>query len=134
MVARDDAVGDLFRDNGCADREAITKGFGGGEDIWVCGGGEDLVGPEVAGSREAALDFVVDEDCANFIAAVPEGLEKGGCGDIDATLTLNGLDDYAASILCDQLVDAGFVVVCSVLEAGYHGRERFLVFWVRGCG
>ena len=50
----------------------------------------------MACAREAALDFVVDEDGADFGAAGSERLQEGGRGYVDAAFALDGLDDYAA--------------------------------------
>ena len=60
------------------------------------------MGPERARARKSALDFVVDEDGADFIAAVAEVLEEGGGCDVDAAFALDGLDDYTAGFLCDE--------------------------------
>ncbi len=98
------------------------------------GRGEALMGPQLACAREPALDFVVDEDGADLVAAVPERLEERRRRDVDAAFALDGLDDDAAGALRDQGVDAGFVVVGAVEEAGDHGAEGFLVFGVRGRG
>ena len=62
------------------------------------GWGEVLMRPELTGSGEAALDFVVDEDGADFVAAGSEGLEERGCCDVDAAFALDGLDYYAAGL------------------------------------
>lgn len=80
------------------------------------------------------MDFIVDEDGADVVAAGSESLEKGGGGDVDAAFALDGLDDDAAGFFGDGFVDGGFVVVGPVIESGNHGRERFLVFWIGGRG
>ena len=95
--------------------------------------GEVLMCPELACARESALDFVVDEDGADVVAAGSEGLEEGGRCDVDAAFALDGLDDHAAGFGGYEVFDAGFVVVGAVFEAGEHGAEGFLVFWVGCC-
>ena len=101
------------------------------------GVGEVLVGPELAGAGESALDFVVDEDGADFRAAVSEVLEELGGGDVDATFSLNRLDYDAAGIFGDEVVDAGFVIVGPVSEAWQHRRKTVAdisgLVWRRGC-
>ncbi len=47
---------------------------------------------------------------------------------------MNGLDDYPAGLFCDEVLDAGFIVVGAVDEAWDHGAEGFLVLWVWGRG
>ncbi len=86
----------------------------------------------MACSGEAALDFVVDEDGAYFVAAVSEGLEEGGRGNVNTAFALDGFDYHAARLFCNQSFDSCFVIVGPVLEAGYHRRERFLVLRVWG--
>ena len=54
------------------------------------------VGPEGSCAGETALDLVVDEYSANFVAAVSEGLEEGGGGNVYAAFALNGFDEDAA--------------------------------------
>lgn len=90
--------------------------------------------PELARAGKTALDLVVDEDGADFIAAVTEALEELRRGDVDAAFALDGFDDDAAGFFGDELIYAVFVVVCAVLKARDHGCEGFLVFrvWCRG--
>lgn len=96
----------LLRNEGGADWDAVSEGFGCGEDVWVWGftgkgeGGLG-VGPEGACAGETALDFVVDEDCADSVAAFAEGGEEfRGCG-VDASFALDGFYDYTAGFICD---------------------------------
>lgn len=80
------------------------------------------------------MDFIVDEDGADFVAAGAKRLEERGGGDVDAAFALDGFDDNAAGFFGDEFVDGGFVVVGRVFESWYHGRERLLVFWIWGSG
>ena len=134
MIARHDALGHLLRDHGGADGEPVAERFRGGEDVRVSRRRKVLVGPEAAGAGEAALDFVVDEDGADVVAAAAERGQERGRGDVDAAFALDGLDDDAAGALRDELLEAGFVVEGAVDETRDHGAEGFLVFRVRRRG
>ena len=98
----------------------------------MSGGGEVGVSPHLTGTGETALDFVVDEDGADFVAAGSERLEEYGVGDVDAAFALDGFDYDAAGFFGDKVGDRGAVVVGAVFESGNHRSERFLIFWVRG--
>ena len=78
VIARDHAFGYIFCDHGRADGEAIAECFCCGEDIGMCGRREVGVSPHLTSAGKTALDFVVDEDGADFIAAVSERLEERG--------------------------------------------------------
>ena len=133
MVSGYDALGYFFGYHCCADGEAVSERFGRGEDVGM-GVGEVLVGPEVPGAGEPALDFVVDEDGADVVAAGAEGAEERRRRYVDAAFALDGLDDDAAGFGGDEVAKAGLVVVGAVDEAGDHGAEGGLVFRVRGRG
>ena len=134
VVPRHDAFGHFLRDHRGPDGEPVAQRFRRGEDVRVCGSGEALVRPQLPRARESALDLVVDEHGADFVAAVPQGLEEGGRGHVDPAFALDGLDDHPAGFFGDEVPEAGFVVVGAVDEAGDHGAEGFLVFGVRRRG
>lgn len=92
------------------------------------------VRPKGAGAGKAALDFIEDEDGADFVAACTKGAEEFGCRGVHTAFTLDRLDDDTAGFLGYEGLELGDVVVCAVLEAGDHGRERGLVFGVWGGG
>lgn len=125
-------------DEGGADGDAVAEGFGGGEDVWVGGGVVSVevvaVGPEFAGAGEAALDFVEDEQSGVAVAVIAEGVEEFRGGDVDAAFALDGLDDHAAGLRGDEAGEGFDVVEMAVLEAGEHGAEGSLVFFVGSGG
>lgn len=132
VVAGDDLAGHVLSDNGGANGKAIAQGLGRGQDVRVGFSGQVAVSPEFSGTTKTTLDLIVDQDSTDLVAAVAQSNEELVGGDVDTPLALDRLDDDTASVLRDQLVDAVNVVVGSVLASRHHGRERLLVFGVRG--
>ena len=91
--------------------------------------------PQRTRAGEPALNLVVDEYRADFIAAVAErGEESVGSG-VDAAFALDGLDDHPCGIRRDvrgQLIGGG--VEGDGVEAGEERGKGGLVFGIRGCG
>lgn len=80
------------------------------------------------------MDFVVDENGADFVTAGTKRLEELRRGDVDAALTLDGLDKDTACSFRNEIIDSSDIVVDSVSKAGDHRGKRFLVFRVRRRG
>src|SRR5215471_2981257 len=89
VVACFDMLADVFPGNySGGDGEAVSERFCCCEDVWVCrsfcwGGrsrseGRVGVGPESTRAGKAALDFIKDQNCTDFVAAVTEGGEEFG--------------------------------------------------------
>lgn len=87
--------------------------------------------PKLAGSGESALYFVVYENGADFVTAGTKCLEEFRGGDVDATLTLDGLDEDTTCVFRNEIIDSSDVVIGSVSKAWDHRGKRFLVFRVR---
>ena len=90
--------------------------------------------PQLAGSGETALNFIVDENGADFVTAGTKRLEELRGGDVDATFTLDGLDENTACIFRNEISDPSDIVVGTISKTGDHRGKRFLVFRVRRCG
>lgn len=126
--------------NGRADGDAVAQGFGAGQDVRVrglaVGGGQGRVSvcPQRARAGETALDLVEDENGADSVTARAKRGQELGSRDVDAALTLNGLNDDTARLVRDQGLQLSDVVVLPVLESRDHGSEGGLVLGVRGRG
>jgi hypothetical protein len=125
-----DVVADKVVNNGGSNGETVAECLCSGHDIRVALFGEERVRPEVTRPAQTALDLIVDQNSANFRAALTEGEEEFWGSNVDTALSLNGLNNDTTSRVRHQVVDSGNIVEITVTESGYHGREWRLVFGV----
>lgn len=126
------SLGDLLSNHSGSDWESVSESLGHGNDIgmgvWTSG----LMGPEVTGTAETALNLIVDEEGSNLSATSTEGLEELGASRVDSSLTLNWLDNDTAGLLGNEVLQLVDLVQVSNLESWNHWAEWLLIFWSRG--
>lgn len=91
MIACDGRICDFFRYHRRADRKAIAKRFSRSECVRMRRDGEGLVRPKLTDSGQTTLDFIVDEDRIDLIAAVPERSQERRRGYIEKGFWYLGL-------------------------------------------
>ena len=110
---------------------AVGDGLGEGGDV-----GEDavvLVGEPFAGSAEAALDLVGEQEGAGGVAEFACGGEELSRDGVDAALALDGLDADGADFVGEFCAEVGYVVEADEFDAGHDGFEGLaILLLVRG--
>ncbi len=92
-------------DDGADGDESAGEGLGAADDVGL-DVGPVLEGEPFSGSAEAALDFVGDEEGAEFVAEAL-GLDKEIVGDDFAAFALDGLDDEGGGFALAELALRG---------------------------
>lgn len=99
--------GVFFGDPESADGEAAAHPFGPGDGIGDEAGGDGVVAVEVAGSAEAALDFVEEEEEVFFLSEGGEALEEFFCHDVDSAFALDGFEEEGDGLFAEGGFDGG---------------------------
>ena len=76
-------------------RETITDTLGYGDEIWL--DAQPLVSEELTASAITALDFIANQESAEFLAGSLQALSKLRSNHVAATYALNRLDDTSTS-------------------------------------
>lgn len=82
-------------------------------------------------SHRKHLDLVKDDDGANLSRALDDLAEPLHLGLVQASLTLDRLDDEASRVLIDELLETLLDVHLADLDTGQQGRKGVLVLGVR---
>jgi hypothetical protein len=133
VVTSLDVVADKVVNNSSTNGEAVAECLCSGHDIRMALFGEERVRPEVTRPAQTALDLIVDQNSTNFCAALTESEEELWGSNVDAALSLNGLNNDTTCRVRHQVVDSGNIVKVTVAESWYHRREWRLVFRVGSC-
>ena len=122
----------LFGDPKRADGEAAAHAFGPGDAIGLEAGGDGVEAVEVAGSAEAALDFVEQEEEVVFLSEGGEAFEEFPGGDIDAAFALDGFDEEGCGLVGEGSFDGVEIIEVDVFKPGEKGIETIVDFGLRG--
>src|SRR5207244_1753627 len=89
---------------------------------------------ELAGSPDAGLYLVEDQERARLIAEAARLLDEGRVGDVDAALALDDLEHNGAGLRSNRLAQRVDVVEGDGPEAGRHRGVRLGEFLLAGRG
>src|SRR5258708_4251302 len=121
MHPRRDARSNRFVGENGAERKTGGKRLGNQHDVRFRG--KLLIGEEAAGTAEAALNLIGDEESAVLggegASAIPESLADR----IDAAFTLDCFQEDSADGMVEFRVEIGEVIETHELRAGNDGRE-----------
>lgn len=93
-----------------------------------------LMGEQIASATHPALDFVEDQQQAQFVAQIAELTQEGMAHWPDTTLALNGLDHDGCSLWSDASPDGPDVLKRALVESIDSRPEAIEIFPVAACG
>jgi len=117
-----------------ADGEAPAHAFGPRDAIGDETGGDGIVAVEVAGSAEAALDFVEEKKEVFFLSESGEAFEKFLGHGIHSAFALDGFEEEGDGFIGEGGLDGFEVVWLDVDEAWEEGIEAFVDLGLRRGG
>ena len=126
------AAGGLGRGQAGADREAAAQGLGHRHDVRIAGAVGPLVGKQLARPAQAALDLIVDQQDAVFVAQLAQAAQAADRQRPRPALALHRLDDDRRGRGADGGLQRLVIAVGQVDEARHRRAEALQIAGVAG--
>src|SRR6185436_6306711 len=101
MIPGLDGLSDSLRDECRPHRQSTAKRLCQRHDVWFYA--IVLVGPQLTGSAQPALNLIEDQQRTKLIAELAQRCNESQCRDVHTAFALNWLNEDCAGIRPDQL-------------------------------